>query len=272
MSKRSLRHGFVHQAEEPPVEIRRAPFSVGRVHVEVMEAVPVAFGQVAAGHPFDFDAVVDRFPALPADVLSLLGCQVREELVEGVESGVRPVVLGIYPLQQAELRGALPLRLRHEGVVQGTDADPLGDLDACGEKLLLHASGTFAVGGQQARAGGGGERDAGLKLRIVLSARPIPGFRPAAVEHVFAPGVRLEVHGRDAEKPVAVLEHQVKRLPSRLGRSAAARLQGMQETVVEERVVFIARIRAKVPRCRLKCRRCRCRCPLSVRSMPVPRV
>ena len=131
--------------------------------------------------------------------------------------------------------------------MQGTDPDTVGDLHARREKLFLHKLTAVAVGGKQARARGGREGDARLQFRIVLAAGAVPRFRPAAVEHVFAAGVRLQVHGRDADGGVAFLEHQVERLPARLRRRAAACLQRMQKTVVEKRVIFVARIRATVP-------------------------
>ncbi len=115
---------------------------------------------------------------------------------------VFPMELLVSTQQEALRLGERSFGLRHEGDVDGGGfaqtakfAQPLQQSGAniVRVRRRLH---------QQARAGGRRERDRYLQLRVIASASVLIGFRPAAIEHVFAARVRLEVAGHDARQCV----------------------------------------------------------------------
>ena len=109
---------------------------------------------------------------------------------------------------QAALGEEIPLTLRHErDVRRGGFAQPR-ELD---EALRERGLGLVAVRtgrGEQATAGRRRERHRDLELGIVVAAGALEGLGPAAVEHVFAARMRLQVTGRDAEHLAGVVFHR----------------------------------------------------------------
>ena len=78
-----------------------------------------------------------------------------------------------------------------------------------------HRLGQRAGAGEQAGAGGRGERHRDLQLGIIVAAGALVGLGPAVVEHVFAARMGFQVAGRGAQKaPLGVLGQQVARLPA----------------------------------------------------------
>ncbi len=69
--ERILCHALANETEKFPCEVGRAPLARSGVHVEGKEGVPVIFGEVASGHPFDGDAVFPGAFAFLADHLAL---------------------------------------------------------------------------------------------------------------------------------------------------------------------------------------------------------
>src|SRR5690606_14156614 len=69
--KRIIRHALADQAEKFAGKIGRAPFACARIHVEGVEGIPMIFCEIAAGYPFDLDAVFQCLLALLADHLAL---------------------------------------------------------------------------------------------------------------------------------------------------------------------------------------------------------
>ena len=137
--------------------------------------------------------------------------------------------------------------------MHGADFDLSGDLDDRAKEHVLHLRGVLhGIGDEQSATGGRRERHAHLELRVVLPAGMVEGLGPAGIEHVLAVGMGLQVHGHHADRivyaAVALAEHDVERLPAGLGRDAAALLQGVEESMVEEGVVLGAwRVRAAIP-------------------------
>ena len=63
------------------------------------------------------------------------------------------------------------------------------------------------------------------------------GIGPGPVEHIFAIGMLFQVQRHGAKQCVPVLEQQVLRCPAGGGASASGVVQGVQEDVLQERVV-----------------------------------
>ena len=90
--------------------------------------------------------------------------------------------------------------------------------------------------GQQARSGHGRERDRADQLRIVATAGALVGLGPTPVEHELAVGVVAQVQRQRADEPAVLVREQVLRIPA-LWRQAIGRLQSVQETVQQERMI-----------------------------------
>ena len=67
---------------------------------------------------------------------------------------------------------------------------------------------------QEPRSGGRRERNRDLQLGIITPAGALIGVGPAAVEHVFALRVGLQIAGYDAEDLVASFRDQMARRPA----------------------------------------------------------
>ena len=74
-----------------------------------------------------------------------------------------------------------------------------------------------AAADQEARAGGRGEGNRGLQLRVIAAAGPFIGIGPTAVEHVFALRVRFQIAGHDAGDRAIEFCHEVARPPAGAG-------------------------------------------------------
>lgn len=64
----------------------------------------------------------------------------------------------------------------------------------------------------------------------------LEGLRPGLVEHVFAPGMRLDVQWHGAHELPLAPQHETGGLPARAPDGAAGGLQSMQVGVGDERV------------------------------------
>src|SRR5947209_997835 len=108
---------FADHREEFTIEIRPAPFARAGVHVEGEERIPMCFGNVAAGDPFDADAVVQRGFALFADGLALTRGEIGEERLEARISRIEEMELLSSALQKTGFPERAPFLGRWEGDV-----------------------------------------------------------------------------------------------------------------------------------------------------------
>jgi len=91
---------------------------------------------------------------------------------------------------------------------------------------------------QQAGARDRGERHSRQQLGVIPAAGALIGLGPAAVEHVFAARMRLEVTGRDAEHLAAlVLGDEMLRLPAGARHGRSGGLQREEKIVGDEWIV-----------------------------------
>ena len=84
------------------------------------------------------------------------------------------------------------------------------------------ALGLEARAGQEAPAGGRGERHGGLELRVVAAAGALLGVRPVVVEDVLALAVALGVERHDGDSSAAGAGDQVARHPAGAAADGAA--------------------------------------------------
>ncbi len=221
--------------EELPVEVRTAPLARGGIEVEIVERVPVRGRDVVAGKAAHLD-VLHRLLALLADVLALARGERGEEPVEIVVAGIVPVELATLALEEAHGTGELPFGAGREVEVERGHLHAARNLDHAGEKRLGEMI-VRARRGEQARPRRRGERHRGQQLRVVAPARVLECIGPGPVEHVFAVGMALHVHGRGGDQPpVAPGHREVAWQPAGFGAHTARRLERVEEVEAGKRV------------------------------------
>ena len=233
-----IAHAFADQREECARQIRPSPFARAGLHVEGEERVPRLFGDVLAGEPVDGDAGGDRLAALALDRLAMARIEAGEEIVEGREILVVPVKLLVGALQEAVLGQKFRLAFTRESHMRRRRlAEAAQRHQPAGERRadLLAID---VVADQEARAGCRRERHRALQLRIIAPARALIGVGPAAVEHVFALRMRLEITGHDAGDLASDFRQQMPRSPAGAG-DGRARVLGRREKGVRHKGVVI---------------------------------
>src|SRR4030095_1287146 len=134
--------------------------------------------------------------------------------------------------------GHAPLLFRQERHVQRRYFRLPRDLQTPRRELLLGVGLFWFRARQQPPATCGRERNADLQLWIIFATGAMPRIGPCVIEDVFTARMTLQVHRHDADDVAdAVLENQMKRLPTGFGQCAAAGFERTQESVFEERIV-----------------------------------
>ena len=179
----------LHPVEEGAGQVGPPPLPAAGVLVEAPERLPVRGLERVAGQRDDVAAEGLGAGALLADRLALARREIAEEGLEIRIAAVHPVELLGRARKEPDRLAPVPLLRRAERDVQARDPRLLGErqraLQQRGASLGLEAR-----PGQEAPAGGRGEGNRGLQLRVVAPAGALPGMRPVVIEDVLALAVR----------------------------------------------------------------------------------
>ena len=92
-------------------------------------------------------------------------------------------------------------------------------------------------GGKQAGPGYRCKRNGRQQLWIIGEPVALEGSCPCMIEYIFAAGVRLQIQGHGAIKPVSPMQQQVMRCPPGFGSRAPGLLQRQQECMTYQGMV-----------------------------------
>ena len=122
-------------------------------------------------------------------------------------------------------------------------------LQRTAQQCLFDAWRVRPLSGEQPPASHGREWNGRLQLRIIAASGALIGIRPAMVEDIFAPAVRLQIERHRAEEPaMVVFDDEMLRHPSGACADAAAFLQRVEKSVRQKWIVSRRiRVRACVP-------------------------
>ena len=206
--------GRANQFEERASEIRAAPFSRARMHVEFEKSVPVLGANRRTGQRLDRDVAIQRVAPLALDRLALARGERAQEIVEGRIAVAGEMELLAGANQKPGASQPLGILDRREGEMDGRRLGlSAQSAQACDQRV---ARALGRVGGDQEPASGDWrERHGHLELGIIVAAGALVGVGPGVVEDILALAVALEIAGRGGDHaPARVLNREVRRRPA----------------------------------------------------------
>ncbi len=209
-----------------------APFAASRIHIEFEKAIPMRFGDIAAGQPVEADAFFRHSLALFAQILALVGRQFTQELREIAIALIAPMKLRIVAQEIARLACRFPLRLLQEGYMERGRTDLFGRrLAGFQEQGAVHS-----LAGQKTRSCDRGERNRRLQLGVVIAARALQRIGPGVIEDIFALGMAFQVSRQDSRYPTILFQYQMRWPPAGARGGGAGGFQRFEEFIARERV------------------------------------
>jgi len=226
-----LGQGAPDALEERLVEVGRG--MVRRVGglVAAGEERPARRRDVAAVQPAHVHLFLRHAATLGADLLALGLRERRQERLEVVVAVVAPVELHAVAQHQARLAQGGSLGLEREQHVQRGHARGARQR----QQRVRRGPARPGVARPEAGARHGRERHRAQQLGVVAQAVALIGIGPGPVEHVLAPGMRLQVQRhRRHRRARCVSQQQVARGPAAARADAAGELERAQELVAQE--------------------------------------
>src|SRR2546423_11716554 len=171
------------------------------------------------------------------DRLAVARVQRGQEIVKSRVAFMVPVKLLVVALQEAVRPQKLRFRLAGEGDVHGGGIGRIAERLQAARERGSDLLAIDPVADQQPWTGRWRKGHRGLQLWIIASARALIGIRPAAVEDIFALGMRFQIAGHDAGDFAVEPCQEMPRTPAGAGTGRAGGFGGGEKCMRNEWVI-----------------------------------